>query len=101
MTLLTEYLLLSAAVFIISLFGLVLNRQNVVALLMCIELMLLAVSTNLIAFSNHYHAISGQIFVLLILAVAAAESAIGLAIFVLMYRKRATVDLDQMASLKG
>ena len=98
---LTAYLLLSAAVFVISLFGLVLNRQNVVALLMCIELMLLAVSTNFIAFSNYYYAISGQIFVLVILSVAAAESAIGLAIFVLMYRKRASVDLDQMGSLKG
>ena len=101
MILLTEYLLLSAMVFVISLLGLVLNRQNVVALLMCIELMLLAVSTNFIALSQYYQDVNAHVFVLIILAIAAAESAIGLAIFVLMSRQRATVDLDQMASLKG
>lgn len=101
MILLTEYLLLSAMVFVISLLGLVLNHQNVVALLMCIELMLLAISTNFVALSQHYQDVNAQVFVLIILAVAAAESAIGLAIFVLMYRQRSTVDLDEMASLKG
>lgn len=101
MSFLIEYLSLGAALFIISLFGLIINRQNVIALLMCIELMLLAVSTNFIAFSNYYNAVTGQVFVFFILAVAAAESAIGLAIFVLMYRQRNTVDLDNMAQLKG
>lgn len=101
MSFLVEYLFLGAALFIISLFGLIINRQNVIALLMCIELMLLAVSTNFIAFSNYYNSVTGQVFVFFILAVAAAESAIGLAIFVLMYRQRNTVDLDNMAQLKG
>ena len=101
MTFLIEYLILGALLFIISLFGLVINRQNVIALLMCLELMLLAINTNFVAFSNYHHAISGQIFVFFVLAVAAAESAIGLAIFVLMYRLKATVDLDYIADLKG
>lgn len=101
MSLLIEYLVLGAILFVISLFGLIINRKNVIALLMCIELMLLAVNTNFVAFSNYYHDLSGQIFVFFVLAVAAAESAIGLAIFVLMYRSRATVDLDAMAELKG
>ena len=101
MSFLTEYLVLGGALFIISLFGLIINRQNVIALLMCIELMLLAINTNFIAFANYYSSVTGQIFVFFVLAVAAAESAIGLAIFVLMYRQRQTVDLDAMANLKG
>ncbi len=96
-----EYLILSSIVFIISLFGLLINRKNVISLLMCIELMLLAVNTNFITFSQYHQLLSGQIFVLFILAVAAAESAIGLAIFVLMYRNTKTVDLDNMAILRG
>ena len=101
MSFLIEYLVLGAALFIISLLGMIINRQNIIALLMCVELMLLAVNTNFIAFSNYYSSTTGQIFVFFVLAVAAAESAIGLAIFVLMYRKRNTVDLDAMAQLKG
>lgn len=101
MSFLIEYLVLGAALFIISLFGMIINRQNIIALLMCVELMLLAVNTNFIAFSNYYNSTTGQVFVFFVLAVAAAESAIGLAIFVLMYRKRNTVDLDAMAQLKG
>lgn len=101
MALMQEYLILSSLVFIISLFGLLINRKNVISLLMCIELMLLAVNTNFITFAKYYHLISGQIFVLFILAVAAAEAAIGLAIFVLMYRNKNTVDVDNMALLRG
>ena len=101
MALMQEYLILSSTVFIISLFGLLINRKNVISLLMCIELMLLAVNTNFITFAQHHQLISGQIFVLFILAVAAAEAAIGLAIFVLMYRNTNTVDLDNMAILRG
>ena len=101
MILLNEYLILSTIIFIISLLGMVINRQNIISLLMCVELMLLAVNTNFIAFSKNYYDITGQLFVLFILAVAAAESAIGLAIFVLMFRKRNTVDLDNMAELRG
>jgi NADH-quinone oxidoreductase subunit K len=96
-----EYTILGALLFLISLFGMVINRQNIIALLMCVELMLLAVNTNFVTFSHYYHAVSGQIMVFFVLAVAAAESAIGLAIFVLMYRNKATVDLDAMAELKG
>ena len=98
---LSYYLVLSAIVFSISLVGVIINRKNIIILLMCIELMLLAVNFNFIAFSQYLHAASGEVFVFFILTVAAAESAIGLAIFVLMYRNRATVDLDKMAELKG
>lgn len=101
MSFVVEYTILGALLFIISLFGMVINRQNIIALLMCVELMLLAVNTNFVTFSHYYHAVSGQIMVFFVLAVAAAESAIGLAIFVLMYRNKATVDLDAMAELKG
>ena len=101
MNFLFHYLGLSAMLFMISMYGLVLNRQNIISLLMCIELMLLAVNTNFIVFSNSFNLLSGQIFVLFILAVAAAESAIGLAIFVLMYRSKKSVDLNDMAELKG
>lgn len=101
MSFVIEYTILGALLFIISLFGMVINRQNIIALLMCVELMLLAVNTNFVTFSHYYHAVSGQIMVFFVLAVAAAESAIGLAIFVLMYRNKATVDLDAMADLKG
>ena len=101
MSFVVEYTILGALLFVISLFGMVINRQNIIALLMCIELMLLAVNTNFVTFSHYYHAVSGQIVVFFVLAVAAAESAIGLAIFVLMYRNKATVDLDAMAELKG
>ena len=101
MQLYTEYLLLSAMVFMISLFGIIINRRNIIALLMCIELMLLAVNTNFLVFSNYLNLISGQVFVLFVLAVAAAESAIGLAIFVLLYRQTNSVDVDSISTLKG
>ena len=101
MQLFVEYLILSAFVFIISLFGMVVNRKNIIALLMCIELMLLAINTNFLVFSDHFNMLSGQIFVLFILAVAAVESAIGLAIFVLLYRQTRSIDVDNIANLQG
>lgn len=81
--------------------GIMLNRKNVILLLVCIELMLLAVNTNFIAFSHYYNDISGQVFVFFILTVAAAEAAIGLAIVLLLYRNRGNIDVDKMNFLKG
>jgi len=98
---LTYYLIVSALVFCISMAGIVLNRKNIIVLLMCIELMLLAVNTNLVAFSHYLNDSSGEIFVFFILTVAAAESAIGLALIVLMYRNRGGIQIDELTSLKG
>lgn len=101
MVTLTSYLIVSAILFGLSLAGIILNRKNVIVLLMCIELMLLAVNTNFVAFSYFLTDTSGQIFVFFILTVAAAESAIGLAILVLLFRNRKTIDVEQLDSLKG
>lgn len=98
---LTQYLILSAILFAIALAGIILNRKNVIVLLMCIELILLAVNTNLVAFSHYLNDINGQIFVFFILTVAAAESAIGLALLVLLYRNRGSIQVDELDSLKG
>jgi NADH-quinone oxidoreductase subunit K len=98
---LTSALVVSAIVFSISLIGIVLNRNNLIVLLMCVELMLLAVNTNFIIFSNYLNDISGQIFVFFILAVAAAEAAIGLAILILIFRHKKTINVDELDSLKG
>jgi NADH-quinone oxidoreductase subunit K len=98
---LNHYLIVSAILFVISMAGIVLNRRNLIVLLMCIELMLLAVNTNLVAFSHFLHQESGEIFVFFILTVAAAESAIGLALIVLFYRNRGSIQVDEMRSLKG
>ncbi len=95
------YLVLSAMLFGLSMAGIILNRQNVILLLVCIELMLLAVNTNFIAFSHYYGGNVGEIFVFFILTVAAAEAAIGLAIVLLLYRNRGSIDVKQMAQLKG
>jgi NADH-quinone oxidoreductase subunit K len=95
------YLVLSAILFGLSMAGIVLNRQNVILLLVCIELMLLAVNTNFVAFSHYYGGNVGEVFVFFILTVAAAEAAIGLAIVLLLYRNRGTIDVKQMAQLKG
>jgi NADH-quinone oxidoreductase subunit K len=97
----TQYLILSALLFGISLIGLLLNRQNIILLLICIELMLLAVNTNFVAYSHYYQAISGQVFVFFILTVAAAEAAIGLAIVLRLYRQQGTINVNSMAHLKG
>lgn len=98
---LTHYLILSAALFGIGVAGIVFNRQNLIVLLMAIELILLAVNTNLIAFSHYLNDISGDIFVFFILTVAASEAAIGLALLVLLFRNRGTIDVDKLHSLKG
>ena len=98
---LNAYLIVSAALFGLSLAGIILNRKNVIIILMCIELMLLAVNTNFIAFSHYQNNNMGEIFVFFILTVAAAESAVGLAIIMLLFRYRKTVDVQQLNSLKG
>ncbi|OGI61221.1 MAG: NADH-quinone oxidoreductase subunit K [Candidatus Muproteobacteria bacterium RBG_16_60_9] len=98
---LEHYLVLGAILFALSVVGIFLNRKNLVILLMSIELMLLAVNTNFIAFSHFLGDISGQVFVFFILTVAAAESAIGLAILVVVFRNRASIDVEDLDSLKG
>jgi len=98
---LTHFLVLGALLFAISIVGIFLNRKNVIILLMAIELMLLAVNLNFIAFSHYLGDISGQIFVFFILTVAAAESAIGLAILVVLFRNLNTINVDDLDSLKG
>ena len=97
----THYLVLSALLFGISAMGIFMNRKNVLILLMSIELMLLAVNFNFIAFSRYLGDSAGQIFVFFVLPVAAAESAIGLAIMVLVYRNRNTIIVTDLDSLKG
>lgn len=96
-----HYLTLGAVLFALSVIGIFLNRKNLIVLLMAIELMLLAVNTNFVAFSHYLGDIQGQIFVFFILTVAAAESAIGLAILVLLFRNRSSVNVDELNSLKG
>ena len=98
---LPEVLTLAALLFCISIAGLFLNRKNVIILLMCIELMLLAVNMNFIAFSHFLDDIHGQVFVFFILTVAAAESAIGLAILVVMFRNKDTINVDALDEMKG
>ena len=97
----TNYLMLSVMLFGLSLVGIILNRRNVILLLVCIELMLLAVNTNFVAFSHYYNGVAGQIFVFFILTVAAVEAAIGLAIVLLLYRNRGNIDVNKMNHLKG
>ena len=96
-----HFLSLGAMLFALSVVGIFLNRKNLIVLLMAIELMLLAVNTNFVAFSYYMHDMHGQIFVFFILTVAAAESAIGLAIRVLLFRSRSTINVDDLNSLKG
>ena len=96
-----HYLTLGAILFSLSVIGIFLNRKNLIVLLMAIELMLLAVNINFVAFSHYLCDIHGQIFVFFILTVAAAESAIGLAILVLLFRNRASVQADELNALKG
>ena len=97
---LTDYLMLGAVLFAISVVGIFLNRMNVIILLMCIELMLLAVNLNFVAFSHYLHDMAGQVFVFFILTVAAAESAIGLAILVVLFRNIHSINVDDLGSLK-
>jgi NADH-quinone oxidoreductase subunit K len=98
---LSHYLVLGAILFAISVVGIFLNRKNVIILLMAIELNLLAVNMNFIAFSHWLQDIAGQVFVFFILTVAAAESAIGLAILVCLFRNLRTINVDDLGSLKG
>jgi NADH-quinone oxidoreductase subunit K len=98
---LSHYLVLGAILFAIAVIGIFLNRKNLIVLLMAIELMLLAVNLNFIAFSHFLGDASGQIFVFFILAVAAAESAIGLAILVVLFRNLNTINVEDLDSLKG
>ena len=98
---LAHYLVLGAILFAISVVGIFLNRKNVIVLLMAIELMLLAVNLNFVAFSHYLGDLEGQIMVFFILTVAAAESAIGLAILVVLFRNLSTINVEDLDSLKG
>ncbi len=98
---LTDYLLLGAILFCLSIAGIFINRKNVLILLMSIELMLLAVNFNFIAFSRFMGDINGQVFVFFVLTVAAAESAIGLAILVVLFRNRRTINVADLDAMKG
>jgi len=98
---LNHYLVLGALLFAISVVGIFLNRKNLIVLLMAIELMLLAVNTNFIAFAHYMGDLSGQVFVFFILTVAGAESAIGLAILVALFRNLRSINVDDLGSLKG
>ena len=98
---LSHYLVLGAILFAISIVGIFLNRRNVIIMLMAIELMLLAVNTNFVAFSHFLGDLHGQVFVFFILTVAAAESAIGLAILVALFRNMNTINVDELDALKG
>ena len=97
----SHYLTFSALLFCISIAGIFINRKNILLLLMSIELMLLSVNTNFIVFSHYSNDITGQVFVFFILAVAAAESAIGLAIIVSLFSKRSSIEINLINKLKG
>ncbi len=101
MIVLSNVLTLAALLFCISVAGIFINRKNILILLMCIELMLLSVNMNFIAFSYFLGDITGQVFVFFILTVAAAESAIGLAILVVLFRNRGTINVDDLKSMDG
>jgi NADH-quinone oxidoreductase subunit K len=98
---LSHFLILGGLLFSISIAGIFLNRKNMIILLMCIELMLLAVNINFIAFSHYLGDMAGQVFVFFILTVAAAEAAIGLAILVVVFRNRRTINVQQLDQMKG
>jgi NADH-quinone oxidoreductase subunit K len=98
---LSDYLILGAILFAISVAGIFINRKNVIILLMCVELMLLAVNINFVAFSHFLGDTAGQIFVFFILTVAAAEAAIGLAILVVLFRSKRSINVQDMDVLKG
>jgi NADH-quinone oxidoreductase subunit K len=96
-----HYLMVGGLLFALSVVGIFMNRRNLIVLLMAIELMLLAVNMNFVAFSHYLGDMAGQVFVFFILTVAAAESAIGLAILVVLFRNRATIAVDELDTLKG
>jgi NADH-quinone oxidoreductase subunit K len=94
-------LMLGGVLFALAVAGMFLNRKNVILLLMCIELMLLAVNFNFVSFARHFGDLNGEIFVFFILTVAAAESAIGLAILVVLFRERKSINVEQLDTMKG
>ncbi len=96
-----HYLTVSAILFTLGIFGIFLNRKNLIVILMSIELMLLSVNINLVAFSSFMQDLAGQIFTMLVLTVAAAEAAIGLAIVVVFYRNRRSIEVDDINQMKG
>lgn len=98
---LSHYLTVSAILFTIGVFGIFLNRKNVIVILMSIELILLSVNLNMVAFSHHLNDMVGQVFALFILTVAAAEASIGLAILVIFYRNRGTIAVEDVNMMKG
>ena len=98
---LSDYLIVGAILFSLSVIGIFINRKSVIVLLMCIELMLLAVNINFVAFSAYLNDMTGQVFVFFILTVAAAEAAIGLAILVVLFRNRRTINVQDLDLLKG
>jgi NADH-quinone oxidoreductase subunit K len=98
---LSHYLTVAAILFTLGVFGIFLNRKNVIVILMSVELILLAVNINFVAFSTHLNDIVGQVFALLILTVAAAEAAIGLAILVVFFRNRGTIAVEDVNMMKG
>ncbi len=98
---LTHYLTVAAMLFTIGIFGIFLNRKNVITILMSVELILLSVNINFVAFSSYLHDMAGQVFTMFILTVAAAEAAIGLAILVVYYRNRGTIAVEDIHLMKG
>lgn len=98
---LADFLIVGAILFCLSVAGIFINRKNIIVLLMCVELMLLAVNLNFVAFSHFNQDISGQVFVFFILTVAAAESAIGLAILVVLFRNRSSINVEDISALRG
>ena len=98
---LSHYLLLAGVLFSIAVAGIFINRKNVILLIMCIELMLLAVNFNFVAFSRFLGDLDGQVFVFFILTVAAAEAAIGLAILVVLFRQRRSINVEELDTMKG
>ena len=98
---LSHYLTVAAALFVLGVLGIFINRKNVIIILMSIELILLAVNINFVAFSSYLHDIHGQIFAMFVLTVAAGEAAIGLAILVLYFRNRGTIAVDDASRMKG
>src|SRR3990167_5331600 len=98
---LQNYLIIGSILLALSLVGMVINRRNLIMLLMCVELLLLAVNTNFVAFAQYFGDSAGEVFVFFILTVAAVEAAIGLAILVLLYRRRGSIDVAEINTLKG
>jgi NADH-quinone oxidoreductase subunit K len=98
---LSHYLSVAAILFTLGILGIFINRKNVIVILMCVELMLLAVNINLVAFSTHLNNLMGQIFAMMVLTVAAAEAAIGLAILVAFYRNKGSIAVEDISEMKG